>query len=107
MRRRDVDLANGRLLIGRSKTDAGLREISILLVLRDLFAAHKAAAYRSGPEDPVFPTGTGGRRDADNLRNRVLAPTFERVGALLERRGFVPLPKGLTASSCATPSPRS
>lgn len=97
MRWRDVDLANGRLLVGASKTDAGLREISILPVLRDLLAAHKVAAYRSGPEDLVFPTATGGRRDADNLRNRVLAPTFERADKLLERRGLVPLPKGLTA----------
>ena len=97
MRWRDVDLANGRLLVGASKTDAGLREISILPVLRDLLAAHKAAAYSSDPEDLVFPTGTGGRRDADNLRNRVLAPTFERADALLGRRGLVPLPKGLTA----------
>ena len=97
MRWRDVDLANGRLLIGRSKTDAGLREIAILPILRDLLAAHKAAAYRGDPEDLVFPTGTGGRRDADNLRNRVLASTFERADALLGRRGLVPLPKGLTA----------
>jgi len=97
MRWRDVDLANGRLFIGHSKTDAGLREIAILPILRDLLAAHKEAAFRSGPDDLVFPTGTGGQRDADNLRNRVLAPTCERADALLARRGLVPLPKGLTA----------
>lgn len=93
---RDVDLANGRLFIGRSKTKAGLREIKMLPILRDILAAHKAASYRSGPEDLVFPTGTGGRRDRTNLRSRVLAPVFERTDQLLEERGRVPLPRGLT-----------
>jgi integrase len=93
---RDVDLASGRLFIGRSKTQAGLREIKMLPVLRDIMATHKASAYKSGPDDFVFPTSTGGRRDKDNLRNRVLAAVFERADELLEERGRVPLPKGLT-----------
>lgn len=93
---RDVDLANGRLFVGRSKTRAGLREIRMLPILRDILAAHKASAYRTGVDDLVFPTGTGGRRDKDNLRTRVLAQVFERASELLERRGRVPLPKGLT-----------
>ena len=96
MQWRDVDLASGRLFIGRSKTQAGLREIKMLPILRDLLAAHKASAYRSGPDDLVFPTGTGGRRDKDNLRERVLAKVFERANELLEARGRVPLPRGLT-----------
>ena len=93
---RDVDLANGRLFIGRSKTQAGLREITMLPILRDILAAHKAAAYRSGPDDLVFPTATGGRRDPDNLRARILASALRRADELLERRGLVPLPNGLT-----------
>lgn len=93
---RDVDLANGRLFVGRSKTQAGLREIKMLPILRDLLAEHKAKAYRSGPDDLVFPTATGGRRDKDNLRDRVLGPIFERADEILEERGRVPLPKGLT-----------
>lgn len=93
---RDVDLANGRLYVGRSKTQAGLREIRMLPILRDLLAEHKAKAYRSGPDDLVFPTATGGRRDKDNLRDRVLNPVFERANEILEGRGRVPLPKGLT-----------
>lgn len=93
---RDVDLANGRLFIGRSKTRAGLREITMLPVLRDVLASYKAQAFRNGPDDLVFPTGTGGRRDKDNLRSKVLAQVFERASEMLERRGRVPLPKGLT-----------
>jgi len=94
---RDVDLANGRIFIGRSKTQAGLREITMLPVLRDSLAAHKARAYRSDPDDLVFPSGTGGNRDKDNLRSRVLLPVFERADQLLGAQGHVPLPRGLTA----------
>ncbi|MDQ2700393.1 MAG: site-specific integrase, partial [Actinomycetota bacterium] len=53
---RDIDLANGRIFIGRSKTQAGLREITMLPLLRDILAVHKARAYRSGPDDLTFPT---------------------------------------------------
>jgi Phage integrase family len=91
-----VDLANRRLFVGRSKTKAGLREIKMLPVLRDVLAAHKAQAPRTGSEHLVFPTETGGRRDKDNLRNRVLLKVFDRANELLEERGQVPLPKGLT-----------
>lgn len=93
---RDIDLAGARIFIGRSKTAAGLREIKILPILRDILAAYKAIAYRGDPEDLAFPTLTGGRRDSDNLRTRVLAAVFERADELLEGRGLVPLPKGLT-----------
>jgi integrase len=93
---RDVDLANGRIFIGRSKTQAGLREIDLAPILRDALAAHKARAFAAGPDDLVFPTGTGGRRDKDNLRNRVLATAIKRADELLERRGQAPLPRGLT-----------
>ena len=93
---RDIDLANGRIHIGRSKTHAGLREINLLPVLRDELVLQKARAYRCGPEDPVFPTATGGRRDKDNLRNRILASAVKRADELLEERSALPLPRGLT-----------
>jgi integrase len=93
---RDVDLANGRIHIGRSKTQAGLREVPLLPVLRDELAAHKATSYSAVPDDPVFPTGTGGHRDKDNLRNRVLAAAVSRADELLIQRGQPPLPTGVT-----------
>lgn len=96
LRWRDVDLAGGRLFIGRSKTEAGLREITMLPILRDLLASHKARAHRAGPEGLVFPSASGSRRSPDNLRSRVLAATFERADGLLVGRGLVPLPRGLT-----------
>ncbi len=96
LRWREVDLANGRIHIGRSKTQAGLREVSLLPILRDELATHKAASVRTEPEDPVFPTSTGSQRDKDNLRNRVLAPVLRRADELLQERGHPPLPAGVT-----------
>jgi integrase len=93
---RDVDLANGRLHIARSKTTAGLREIHLLPILRDELAMQKARATRTGSDDSVFPTSAGGRRDKDNLRNRILASAVKRANELLEERGAMPLPRGLT-----------
>lgn len=93
---RDVDLANGRLLVGRSKTSAGLREIRLLPVLRDDLTAYKALADRSGPDDLVFPTSRGRPRTKDTFLKHVLKQVFERADALLRTRGQTPLPKGLT-----------
>lgn len=94
---RDVDLANSRISIGHSKTQAGLREINMLPLLRDSLVSYKARVSRSGSDDLVFPSGTGGRRDKNNLRSRVLIPVLERADLLLEDQGRVPLPRGLTA----------
>lgn len=93
---RDVDLASGRIEIGRSKTEAGLREIHLLPLLRDELAAHKARSRRTGPDDLVFPNSHGGRRSVANLRARVLAPVLVRADELLAARGQTPLPQGVT-----------
>jgi integrase len=97
MRWRDLDLANGRLLVGRSKTQAGLREIELLPILRDVLAAYKAAGYRGRPDDLLFPNIDGGPRNKDTLRRGVLEAAFKRADRVLEARGQIPLPKGLTA----------
>lgn len=93
---RDVDLAGGRIFVGRSKTAAGLREIPMQPVLRDVLAAHKASAAATKPDDPVFTNGVGRRIDRDNLRNRVVKPAVAKADELLEDRGLVPIPRGLT-----------
>ena len=85
--------------MGEAKTDAGRRTIDMLPALRDELAAHKAAlmtAGRAGADLPVFPTSTGRWLSPDNIRNRVFAPAVSRANDLLEDRGEVPLPEGLT-----------
>lgn len=96
MLERDIDLANTRIFVGRSKTQAGLREIRILPILHDILAVHKARSACAGPDSLAFATGTGGRRDRSNLRERVLREVFERADELLRERGELPLPKGLS-----------
>jgi integrase len=94
---RDVDLANGRIFVGRSKTQAGLREIKMLPILRDVLAAHKAATYRGDPDHHVFLNISGGVLNKDTLRTGVLVAAFEKADELLRSRGQIPLPTGLTA----------
>jgi integrase len=53
-----------------------------------------------GPGDPAFPTRTGGRRDKDNIRNRVVPPAVqaanrERKAAGLPRIGVAVTPHTL------------
>jgi integrase len=93
---RDVDLANGRLEVGRAKTSAGVREVDLLPILRDELLTLKAAGARTGPDDPVFVTSTGQRRDRHNLRQRVVTPIVRRADELLEARDANPLPAGLS-----------
>jgi integrase len=92
----DADLTNDRIEIGRSKTAAGLREIHLLPILKQVLITHKQASDRTGPGDLVFASRDGTQRDKDNLRNRVLAPAIDRADDLLIARGQPPLPAGLT-----------
>lgn len=96
LRWRDVDLANGRLHVGRSKTAAGVREVQVLPLLRDELAAWKATSRRTAEADRVFTTATGAARDKDNVRARVLAPIVVRADELLVERGLRALPAGVT-----------
>ncbi len=93
---RDIDLAGARIFVGRSKTPAGLREIKMQPILRDVLAAYKTIVYRGNTDDEVFPTERGTSRTPDNLLSRVLTPVFESADEILESRGHVPLPRELT-----------
>ena len=97
LRWRDIDLAAGRITVGAAKTDAGVREVDVLPVLRDELTSHRHATARAGRDDLVFPTSTGSRRDKDNARERVIRPVVARADELLAARGKDPLPAGVTA----------
>jgi integrase len=93
---RDVDLANGRFEVGRDKTDAGMREVDMLPLLREILSQHKAASERTGPNDPVFVTSAGRARPRDNVRNDVVDAVVAHANRLVEQRGLQPLPVGIT-----------
>jgi integrase len=94
----DVDLATGRLRVGTSKTDAGVREIELLPALRDELAALRAERDRDTAE-LVFATTSGRPQNPSNVRNRALALSVERANELLAARGAPPLPRRLTPHS--------
>ncbi len=95
----DVDLAAGRMRIRDSKTDAGVRQIDLLPVLREELSVLKAITPYPAQPDFVFPTETGGQQNASNIRNRLLALSVERANERLGERGLNPLPDGLTPHS--------
>ncbi len=95
----DVDLAGGRLWVRDSKTDAGIRQVDLLPVLREELSTLKAHASLAAKTDFVFPTETGQRQNSSNVRNRVLSLSVKRADELLAERGLAPLPEGLTPHS--------
>jgi integrase len=93
---RDVDLANGRFQVGRDKTDAGMREVDMLPLLREILTEHKAASERTNADDPVFVTSAGRPRSRDNLRKDVVEAAVSQANRLVAERGLQPLPLGIT-----------
>jgi integrase len=93
----DIDLANGRISVGDSKTEAGVRLVDILPALRDELTTHRHATAGSKVVDLVFPTSSGSCRDKDNARERVIRPVVAHADKLLAKRGQQPLPEGVTA----------
>lgn len=98
LRWRDVDLAGGRIRVGEAKTDAGVREVELLPVLRDELVRLRMVAA-DDPERFVFATSTGGCQNPSNVRTRTLARSIELANARLERDGLAQLPERITPHS--------
>ena len=98
LRWRDVDLARGTISVRDAKTDAGVRIVNILPILRDELGAYRA---RLDPTAAalVFGTATGHRQGATNIRRRVLAKAVEQANRQLTEDNAEPLPTGLTPHS--------
>lgn len=99
LRWRDVQLANGRLVISRSKTAAGERTVDLLPLLRDELATLVATCRGEDLDAFVFATSTGRRRTASNVRRRVFGLTVDRANERLAERSIEPLPERLTPHS--------
>jgi integrase len=95
LRWQDVNLADGRITVQASKTDAGMRRIDLLPVLRDELSALKARRGADAGER-VFPTQAGGAMNASNVRTRILASAVKLASERLEEAGETPLPAKLT-----------
>lgn len=95
-----LDLHGGRLRVGEAKTEAGLRDIELTFLLQAELRehlAHMTALGRSvSAAAPIFPTYRGGRHNASNIRNRLLAECVARANARREAAGKMLLPDTVT-----------
>lgn len=91
-----VDLQRARFKLTDAKTEAGVREVEISLHLRDELLEHvmdrRSRKLPMGPSDYFFGTASGGRRDPDRFRDRILARSLERANATRAENGVAPLP---------------
>jgi integrase len=93
---RDVDLRGKRLLVREAKTDAGVREVDMLPVLRGELAGHHRKSPFGSPGDYVFPSAVGTKLAESNIRRRVLDKAIDGADKALTKADEAPLPDGLT-----------
>jgi integrase len=98
MRWSEIDLERGTIMIGASKTEAGLRTVNLLPVLHDELVGYQAIVD-SAPDSLVFATSSGREYGATNIRRRILARAVEVANAQLRARDEEPLPERLTPHS--------
>jgi integrase len=98
--RGDIDLAAGRWRIPAAKTDAGHRDVELTMLLADELREHVARMLAlgrpTGGRRPMWPTRTGGRLNASNIRGRLMAETAARVNERREAEGKMLLPQRVT-----------
>jgi integrase len=94
----DVDLARGTITVRAAKTDAGVRCVNILPVLRDELGAYRARLDVQ-PDALVFGTAVGTQQTTTNVRRRVLAKAVEKASKQLVKDEVEPLPERLTPHS--------
>jgi integrase len=99
LRWRDVDLADSRLRIRGTKTDAADRVVDLQPALVDELTTLAAHDRDRRPDLRVFRTSKGGSLGATNVRKRVLAPAIEHAEETLREAGEEPFPEGITPHS--------
>src|SRR4029453_1886296 len=72
--------ANGRLLPGPPKTEAGRRTVTLPALAAVALAEHLANFAEPGPEGLVFPAPQGGYLRRSNFRRRWWVPATRAVG---------------------------
>ena len=95
LRWRDVNLADGRITVGASRTDAGREEDRAAATAQGRPSALKART-RAEAGERVFPTHEGGPMNPSNVRSRILAKAVERANERPEQAEATPLPENLT-----------
>jgi integrase len=79
-----LDLAQGRLTVASSKTEAGTgREVDLWPELRDELTAYKIEAAHTGPSDYVFATSSGRADTSSNVCKRLKRAVARANGVLV------------------------
>jgi integrase len=100
LRWQEVNLAQGRLTVLDSKTEAGTgREIDIWPELHDELAAYKAQTKHGKPEDHVFATATGKADTSSNIAKRLKRAVTRANKQLAEQEDVSPIPAELSPHS--------
>ena len=106
LRWRDVNLAQGRLTVIDSKTDAGRgREIDLWPEIREELAVYKTQARHAQPESYVFATATGKADTRSNIAKR-LKRAAERANEALADSDTPPIPPRSPRTRCGARSRR-
>jgi integrase len=99
LRWQEVNLAQGRLTVLGSKTEAGTgREIDLWPELRDVLASYKAGARHTEPSDFVFATATGKADTRSNIAKR-LKRVVQRANETLADKDIPLIPVELSPHS--------
>jgi integrase len=88
----DVDLVRGTIKVRASKTDAGVRTVNIVPILRDELLAYKARTI-DAPGVLVFGSSKGNIQSPRNVYHRVLAKAVETANEKLVKARVEPMPK--------------
>jgi integrase len=99
LRWRNVDLAGGTLYVAKSKTDAGVREVDVSPMLREILVLHKAEVSHVGDDDYVFATRHGGPHGRNNVRCKMVHKAVERANVKLGAAGLPLITDGITNHS--------
>ncbi len=101
----DVDLNRGTIRVRQAKTDAGVRIVHMLPILRRELAGYRDRLGPS-PNRRVFATSNGGTIGATNVRIRMLARAVERADAASRPRDSSRCPRDSRRIPCAARSRR-
>lgn len=89
LRRGRVNLGVGVIKIGRSKTEAGYREVDVIFAaLHQDLGDHLARPTPfAAADDPLFPSATGQPLSTNSVRQRVVSKSVALANTLLRERG--------------------
>lgn len=89
--KQDVALSNAKIHVRDSKTPAGVRVVDIRPRLLEELRGYAPVLGDARMSDPFFPTRTGGRRDRNNVLDRVVVPVLKRANGLRAERDEPPI----------------